>query len=59
VSLIDPRLAEILVCPADHGDLSQDEGASTLTCQKCGRVFPVEDGIPVMLLTNDQENIDD
>jgi uncharacterized protein len=59
VSLIDPTLAEILVCPADHGDLTQDEQASTLTCQKCGRVFPVEDGIPVMLLTDDQETTDD
>ncbi|MGF1618270.1 MAG: Trm112 family protein [Acidimicrobiia bacterium] len=59
MSLIDPRLAEILVCPADHGELSQNEAASTLTCQKCGRVFPVEGGIPVMLLTADQETVDD
>lgn len=59
MSLIDPKLAEILVCPADHGELTQNEVASTLTCQKCGRVFPVEDGIPVMLLTDDQETVDD
>lgn len=59
MSLLDPRLAEILVCPADHGELSQNEAASNLNCQKCGRVFPVEDGIPVMLLTDDQETIDD
>ena len=59
MSLIDPKLAEILVCTADHGELSEDEEASTLTCQTCGRVYPVEDGIPVMLLTEDRENIDD
>jgi uncharacterized protein YbaR (Trm112 family) len=58
VSLIDPKLAEILVCPADHGQLSEDEAASTLTCQTCGRVYPVEDGMPVMLLMEDQEIID-
>ncbi|CAN5751126.1 Trm112 family protein [soil metagenome] len=59
MSLIDPGLAQILVCPADHGELTQDETASTLTCQTCGRVFPVEDGIPVMLLTDDRETVDD
>jgi uncharacterized protein YbaR (Trm112 family) len=59
VSLIDPKLAEILVCPADQGQLSENEEASTLTCQSCGRVYPVEDGIPVMLLTEDQETADD
>lgn len=55
MSLIDPRLAEILVCTADHGELSENEEASTLTCQTCGRVYPVEDGMPVMLLNDDQE----
>lgn len=55
MSLIDPKLAEILVCTADHGELSENEEASTLTCQRCGRVYPVEDGMPVMLLNDDQE----
>lgn len=58
MSLIDPSLAKILVCTADHGELAEDEAASTLTCQKCGRVYPVEDGMPVMLLTDDQETTD-
>lgn len=58
MSLIDPSLAEILVCPADHGELSEDEEASTLTCETCGRAYPVEDGMPVMLLTDDQGRMD-
>lgn len=48
--LIDPLLAEILVCPADHGDLDQDEIASRLICRTCGRRYPVTDGIPVMMI---------
>ena len=50
MSLIDPSLAEILVCPVDHGDLEEDEAESTLDCTVCGRRYPVRDGIPIMLV---------
>lgn len=50
MTLIDPQLAAILVCPADHGDLEEDVEASRLVCVECGRRYPVRDGIPVMLL---------
>jgi uncharacterized protein YbaR (Trm112 family) len=59
MSLIDPRLAEILVCPVDHGELAENEPNSTLDCQSCGRQYPVENGIPVMLVTENEEKIDD
>ena len=51
---LDPRLLEILCCPAElegqacHGDLV--EGADSLRCTKCGLIYPIEDGIPVMLV---------
>jgi hypothetical protein len=46
---LDPRLLEILACPSDdHAPLEQ-RGA-TLVCTSCGRVFPIVDGIPVLLL---------
>lgn len=48
--LIDPVLASILVCPVDHGDLSEDEARSRLVCAVCGRAYPVTDGIPIMLI---------
>jgi hypothetical protein len=50
MSLIDPELARILVCPVDHADLDQDEAAQRLVCTECGRRYPVRDGIPVMLI---------
>jgi len=50
VSLIDPDLAEILVCPVDKAGLKEDVEASRLECVKCGRRYPVRDGIPVMLV---------
>ena len=45
---LDPRLLEILCCPACHGDLL--EGPEGLDCQACGLRYPIEDGIPVMLV---------
>jgi uncharacterized protein YbaR (Trm112 family) len=45
---LDPRLLEILCCPACHGDLV--ERPESLRCQSCGLAYPIEDGIPVMLV---------
>jgi uncharacterized protein len=50
MSLIPEKLAEILVCPADQGELTQLEADSKLECRQCGRRYPVENGIPVMLI---------
>ena len=47
---IDSRLLEILICPACKGDLSPVNEESGLECAACGRVYPVRDGIPVMLV---------
>jgi len=45
---IDPRLLEILRCPACHAELrTQDE---ELACTGCGLVYPVRDDIPVLLV---------
>jgi uncharacterized protein YbaR (Trm112 family) len=47
---IDPRLLEIVVCPACRGDLRPVAGDEGLECLACGRVYPVRDGIPVLLV---------
>ena len=51
----DPVLLEVLACPAEHHaplrlGAPDDPSAPALTCTECGRVFPVRDGIPVLLL---------
>lgn len=50
MSLIDPTLAEVLVCPADKSELIEDEKEQRLECTECGRRYPVRDGIPIMLV---------
>jgi uncharacterized protein YbaR (Trm112 family) len=48
---LDPRVLELLACPdTHHAPLSYDEGAQTLTCTECGRVFEIRDGLPVLML---------
>jgi uncharacterized protein YbaR (Trm112 family) len=46
--LLSPDLLALLVCPVDKADLVLD--GSVLICQRCGRQYPVEDGIPNMLV---------
>ena len=47
---IDPRLVAILVCPACRSAVRVLEGDRGIECAGCGRVYPVRDGIPVMLV---------
>lgn len=46
--MIDPKLLEILACPACKTAVKEE--GDRLVCTTCGRRFPVRDGIPVMLL---------
>jgi uncharacterized protein YbaR (Trm112 family) len=48
--MIDPRLLEILACPACKGNLNYDEENQKLICEKCRLRYPIKDDIPVMLI---------
>lgn len=60
--MIDKELLDILACPACKGDvelkdhkLKNNGLASTgqsqkIICKKCGKKYPVRDGIPIMLI---------
>jgi uncharacterized protein YbaR (Trm112 family) len=50
MSLIDPMLAAILVCPVDKAPLIEDIDAERVECTRCHRRYPVREGIPVMLV---------
>ncbi len=50
-AVISPELLALLVCPVDKQDLRL-EGES-LVCTACGRVYPIEDGIPNMLVEDE------
>lgn len=47
-----PELLQILVCPKCKGELEHRtaSAAESLVCHACRLVYPVEDGIPIMLI---------
>ena len=49
VHRIDPRLLEILVCPATKTSLVYDEARQELISRAAGLAYPIRDGIPIML----------
>ena len=48
---MDPKLLEILVCPATHATLEYDAAAGELISRKAGLAYPIRDGIPIMLVS--------
>ncbi|MBW2992839.1 Trm112 family protein [Candidatus Woesearchaeota archaeon] len=47
--MIDEELFRILVCPACKGELEYNKDKSRLLCRKCGKVYDIKEGIPVLL----------
>jgi uncharacterized protein YbaR (Trm112 family) len=50
MKLVNKELMEILVCPVDKEKVVEMPEAAKLRCVECGRLYPVRDGIPVMLV---------
>jgi uncharacterized protein YbaR (Trm112 family) len=51
--VVPAELLEMLVCPQCKGDLalrSRERDHEALDCVGCGLRYPIEDGIPVMLV---------
>lgn len=48
--MIDNKLLAILVCPLCKAKLDTDRQNNELVCNKCKLAYPIDDGIPVMLI---------
>jgi hypothetical protein len=47
---IDRELLEILACPKCKGEVSLNKQGDGIVCKQCSLVYPIKDGIPVMLV---------
>ena len=46
--MVDAELLKILACPLDKAPVKLE--GDRIMCTKCGRRYPVREGIPVMLV---------
>ncbi|MES2728725.1 MAG: Trm112 family protein [Pseudomonadota bacterium] len=49
MTLADPKMLELLVCPVTKLPLRYDAAKQELISDKAGLAYPIRDGIPVML----------
>ena len=47
---IDKKLLEILVCPVTKSNLIYNKESAELISKEAGLAYPIEDGIPIMLV---------
>ncbi len=46
---LDPQLAELIRCPACRSEFAP-EANDELACSGCGLVYPIRNGVPVLLV---------
>ena len=51
--MLSKELLEVLCCPKCRAGLTYDDAKQTLTCTRCGHVFEIRDGIPIMIIEDD------
>ena len=47
---MDSELLAILACPKCKGEVKLNSGGDGIECGACKVVYPIKDGIPVMLV---------
>lgn len=51
----DPRLLEVLVCPASRGVLRYDRQRQELISEQAGLAYPIRNGVPILLVAEARE----
>jgi uncharacterized protein YbaR (Trm112 family) len=47
---INKELLDILACPKCKGNITLNEKENGLVCNNCKLLYPIKDGIPIMLI---------
>jgi len=50
MTTLDPKLVTLFACPACDNRPPLRLDGQTLICDQCRRVYPIRDGIPVLLI---------
>lgn len=54
--MVKKELLDILACPICKVKVDYDKKNGKIICPECGRKYPIEDGIPVMLVERAEED---
>jgi uncharacterized protein YbaR (Trm112 family) len=55
---LSAELKAILACPQCKGDLDFQEARQQIACRRCKLLFPIQDDIPVMLVSEAKPLVD-
>ena len=47
---VKKELLAVLACPACKGEVTPASAGDGLVCKKCNLLYPVKEGIPIMLV---------
>ena len=53
--MLPKELLDIMCCPKCHGDLIYKPKKETLTCNKCAKIYPIKNNIPIMLVDDEPQ----
>lgn len=53
--MLDKDLLEILACPKCKGNLEYIENPESLVCSNCKKTYEIKDGIPILLIEEEDE----
>ena len=54
--MFDKELLKILACPKCKGDLEYIEEPESLVCKKCDKVYEIKDGIPILIIGEENDD---
>lgn len=54
--MIEKDILDVICCPACKSELK--EVGSCLECQRCGLKYPIEDGIPILIVEEAKKDAD-
>lgn len=51
--MLPKELLDILCCPKCYGGLLYAPDKNTLSCIQCGKVYPIKNNIPIMIVDDE------
>jgi len=54
--MLTRQLLDIICCPKCKGELIYGRDDNKLTCRKCNKIYPIRNGIPIMLIDEKMRN---